>query len=318
MNPLKRTLLVAATSFAVTACSTAGSASPPSLDHQEGAASPVFQPMLVVPLPSLLGDGQAAGRPMDALQARATPLGDVLLALFKDSDINLVVDPAVQAMPCTFDIKRSTVEESFEALLESLDLGLRVGRQLPARAEHGARTRSPVDLMDASAGGCPRWRPGWRDPGRRRQRQGGGGAQGGGGGGFWDEIEESLPSVLGEVGTFVVNRTGVGDPRRGAAERGAPPARDRRHDDGARQQAGVAWRPACSRCVSRTSTASASTGRCCPACSTATRPASAGGGAVIGADRGLGRHRADVRHARRRRLLARRRRAAGPRARCAC
>ena len=47
--------------------------------------------MLVVPLPNLTGGAAPAGRPMDALQARATPLGDVLLALFKDSDINLVV-----------------------------------------------------------------------------------------------------------------------------------------------------------------------------------------------------------------------------------
>ncbi|MBL8735512.1 MAG: hypothetical protein JNL12_03725 [Planctomycetes bacterium] len=204
MNPLKRTLLVAATTFAVTACSTAGSASPPSLDHQEGAASPVFQPMLVVPLPSLLGDGQAAGRPMDALQARATPLGDVLLALFKDSDINLVVDPAVQAMPCTFDIKRSTVEESFESLLESLDLGYEWDGNF-LRVQNMVRDTVLVDLMDASAGGAQGGGQGGGTQGGGSQ--GGSGAQGGGGG-FWDEIEESLPSVLGEGASFVVNRTG--------------------------------------------------------------------------------------------------------------
>lgn len=206
MSPLNRTLLVAATAFAASACSTAGSASPPSVDHQEGAAQPVFQPMLVVPLPSLQADGPSAGRPMDALQARATPLGDVLLALFKDSDINLVVDPAVQAMPCTFDIKRSTVEESFETLLESLDLGYEWDGNF-LRVQNLVRDTVLVDLMDASVATA----------GSNGQNGGQGGTQGGGqsggGGGngmqgsFWDEIEESLPSVLGEGSSFVLNRT---------------------------------------------------------------------------------------------------------------
>lgn len=211
MKPLNRTLLVAATSFAVTACSTAGSASPPSLDHQEGAAPPVFQPMLVVPLPSLQGDSQAAGRPMDALQARATPLGDVLLALFKDSDINLVVDPAVQAMPCTFDIKRSTVEESFESLLESLDLGYEWDGNF-LRVQNLVRDTVLVDLMDANAAMAA---AGGAQGAGQGGGQGGGagagaGAAAGGGeqGSFWDEIEESLPSVLGEGSSFVINRTG--------------------------------------------------------------------------------------------------------------
>lgn len=212
MNPLNRTLLVVATTIAATACTTAGSASPPSLDHQEGAAPPVFQPMLLVPLPSLQGDGTPAGRPMEALQARATPLGDVLLALFKDSDINLVVDPAVQALPCTFDIKRSTVEESFESLLESLDLGYEWDGNF-LRVQNVVRDTVLVDLMDASAASSGGGANGGNSNGGAANGGGNGGGSGastGGGssqGSFWDEIEESLPSLLGEGSSFVINRT---------------------------------------------------------------------------------------------------------------
>ena len=208
MNQVSRSLSLVAAMVAATACATNDSASPPRLDHLEGAAGPAFQPMLVVPMPPLQAQGTAAGRPMEALQARATPLGDVLLALFKDSDINLVVDPAVQATECTFDIKRSTVEETFEALLDSLDLGYQWdGRFLHIRGR--VEETIAVDLMDAAMGG----QAGVGQGGGGQGGGGGGGQNGGGQGGgamqtsFWDEIEESLPTVLGQDGTFVINRT---------------------------------------------------------------------------------------------------------------
>ena len=114
--------LTVALAMLATACSTAGSASEPVADYEVGAAAPVYQPMLVVPLPELTQASAPIGSPMEALQARQTSLGDVMMALFKDSDINIVISPDVQAYECTFDIKQSTVEQAFEALLESLDL----------------------------------------------------------------------------------------------------------------------------------------------------------------------------------------------------
>jgi type II secretory pathway component GspD/PulD (secretin)/Flp pilus assembly protein TadD len=198
MNRAFRSLAVATATLA--ACSVPGGASPPRLDHEEGNGAPSFQPLLVVAVPALQ-PGAAVGRPMDALQARATPLADVLLTLFRDSDLNLVIDPAVQGRECTVDIKRSTVEETFEALLEGLDLGYEWDGTF-LRIVPTVEATVVVDLMTgaASGGGGP------------GGGSGGGSGGGGSGGGassasFWDDLEQTLPNVLGADGTFVLNRT---------------------------------------------------------------------------------------------------------------
>ena len=208
MNPLCHRLALAALVVVSSACATHGSASPPRLDSLEGVGAPVFQPMMVVPLPALQdGVSQQGGR-VEALQARNSPIGDVLLALFKDSDINLLIDPDVQATSCTFDIKRATIEEAFEALLQSQDLGyewdgsfLRVGTTM--------RETVRIDIMDPTMAGA-----GMMQQGGPQGAGGGGAAMAGVGMGgmglmnsFWEEVEESLPELLGEEGTFVVNRT---------------------------------------------------------------------------------------------------------------
>jgi len=193
-----RSILAVVAVVSASACHTSGGASPPRLDHEDGASAPVFQPMLVVPLPELQQNRAAVGRPMDALQARETPVGDVLLALFKDSDINLVIEPDVQAVDCTFDIKRSTVEEAFEALLESLDLAYEWDGSF-LRIQDTVRETIKIDLIET---------------GGQQNQQGGdtnqGGNQAGGQVGsqtsFWDDLEESLPTVLGEDATAVINR----------------------------------------------------------------------------------------------------------------
>ena len=59
MNQVSRSLSLVAAMVAATACATPDSASPPRLDHLEGAAGPTFQPMLVVPMPPLSGRGGA-------------------------------------------------------------------------------------------------------------------------------------------------------------------------------------------------------------------------------------------------------------------
>ncbi len=175
---------------------------PPHIDHEEAIGDPVFEPMLVVPMPSLEAT-KDTGRSVEALQARRTPIGDVLLTLFKDSDINLLVDPDVQALECTFDIKRSTVEESFEALLRSLDLGYEWDGSYLRVRRHVRRTVH-VDLMESTATGAA----------GAGQGSGSNGSSGSGGGNgaagenndFWEQLQGSLQTVLGEDATFVVNR----------------------------------------------------------------------------------------------------------------
>jgi MSHA biogenesis protein MshL len=194
---------------ACSGCMANGNAATSSLDRDVGGGRPAYQPMLVVPLPSMQV-APPAGRAMDALQARRTPVGDVLLAMFKDSDINLLVDPQVQAAECTFDIKRSTVEEAFEALLASLDLGYEWDGSF-LRVRETVRETLHVDIMSApnTGGGGTR--------GGNAGGSGGGNSSGGNGGssgasgasspGFWEELQGALPRLLGEDARFVVNRS---------------------------------------------------------------------------------------------------------------
>ena len=197
MKSAARSLVAVAAGIVATACSTAGGASPPHRDQEDGAGAPMFQPMLVVPLPPLDGDATAAGRPMEALQSRGTPLSDVLLALFKDSDINLVVDPTVQAIECTFDIKKSTVEEAFEALLATFDLGYEWDGTF-LRVKPMVEATIGVDLMAGAAQTA-----GGSTSSESAASSTGGSAQADD---FWQQLEQSLPQVLGEGATFVVNK----------------------------------------------------------------------------------------------------------------
>lgn len=194
MRTASRNLHIVLAAVAAAACATPGGGSPPRLDHEQGAGAPVFSPMLVVPLPPLQA-APAAGRAVEALQARRTPLGDVLMALFKDSDINLLVDPAVQAAECTFDIKRSTIEDAFDALLHSQDVAYEWdGSFLRVRAT--ARETVRIDVMDRSdAGGST--------ASSSSSSSSAGGAQNRG---LWEELENNLPTLLGEGSTYVVNR----------------------------------------------------------------------------------------------------------------
>ncbi|MCB9878165.1 MAG: hypothetical protein H6835_11240 [Planctomycetes bacterium] len=198
---IHRSVVAVAAMVVASACSTSGGASPPRLDHEDGASKPVYQPLLVVPVPELQRTQAPVGRPMEALQARQTPIGDVLLALFKDSDINLVIEPDVQAIDCTFDIKRSTVEEAFEALLQSLDLAYEWDGSF-LRIRDTMRDTLTIDLIDpgngssSGAGGT-----GGNNSGNNANSNGAAGGQS-----FWDDVQQNLPTVLGEDATFVVNR----------------------------------------------------------------------------------------------------------------
>jgi type II secretory pathway component GspD/PulD (secretin)/Tfp pilus assembly protein PilF len=188
---------VAAVAAVLSGCVSHGEPSRPRLDHLDGVGAPVYQPMLVVPLPALQTGGESAGRQVEALQARRSPIGDVLLTLFKDSDINLLIDPEVQATDCTFDIKRSTIEEAFEALLQSQDLGYEWDGSF-LRVSTMVRDTVHVDIMDSSTAA----------PAAQSSSPTGSGSSGGGGASaFWEEMQSSLPNLLGEGASFVVNRT---------------------------------------------------------------------------------------------------------------
>ncbi|MBK8096334.1 MAG: tetratricopeptide repeat protein [Planctomycetes bacterium] len=170
-------------------------ASPARLDADDAVGAPVYQPMLVVAMPALSGPGQGR-KPMEALQARNTPIGDVLLTMFRDSDVNLLIDQEVQAVSCTCDIKKSTVEETFEALLRSLDLGYEWDGSF-LRIRNRVRATIFVDMLAASAGGG----------GGGGSDSGGGGGGSSGGTGFWSALEETLPQILGSTGNAVLNQS---------------------------------------------------------------------------------------------------------------
>lgn len=179
------------------ACATSGGASPPTLDHEANVGAPVFRPLLVVPLPPPHDGTARPGRVVEAMQARATPLGDVLRTLFKDSDLNLVIDPASAALECTFDVKRSTVEEVFEALLAGHDLAYQWDGSF-LRVVDRVQETITIDLMEATSS----------EGGEGDSGSSGGSSSGSGGGavGFWEDIATNLPQVLGEDATFVINR----------------------------------------------------------------------------------------------------------------
>ncbi len=195
--------VVAAWGAAVLACCTPmGEASPPRLDQDDGAGSAVYRPMLVVPMPELSAT-RSTGRAMQSLQARNSAVGDVLLALFKDSDINLIVDPDVAATPCTFDIKQSTIEQAFEALLESVDLGYSWDGGF-LRVTDRVRETMYVDLMSVENTIGPNMQGAAAAGGGQANA----GAQGAGQNDvdFWADLETMLPQVLGDGADAVINR----------------------------------------------------------------------------------------------------------------
>ncbi|MEZ5988458.1 MAG: hypothetical protein R3F30_04930 [Planctomycetota bacterium] len=114
-------LLAWLTALLCVGCSSLGPGSGPQHVSQapEPAAEP-FRPLLVLPLPAL-AQGDRKGTKLETLSGRDSSIQDVLLSLFKDSDINLLVDPDVHGT-ATFDVKGSTVEHAFETLLRTLDL----------------------------------------------------------------------------------------------------------------------------------------------------------------------------------------------------
>ncbi len=163
-----------------------------SLEPQPQALA--YEPMVVVPLPVPLS-AQVRGNPLAALSARATPVQDLLLTLFKDGNVNLVVDPTVTGT-ATFDIKGTTVEHAFEVMMQSLDLAYRYEGDFLIVAPRERRIFD-VDLLAnaiSAASGT----------------SGASGASGGDGGevvDVWAALTTDLQEILGERGTAVLNPT---------------------------------------------------------------------------------------------------------------
>jgi type II secretory pathway component GspD/PulD (secretin) len=184
-------LLTVAAVAAISGCSGA----PAPTSHRDSAdlvGEPVYQPMLVVGMPPLRPVA-GSGRPIEAMTARGTPVADVLLGMFKDSDINLLIDQAVQTSNCTFDIKHATIEEAFESLLRSLDLGYEWDGNFLRIRDTVQRTFF-VDLLPVSQETSSSGASTGTAPGDKPRTD------------FWTEIDKVMPQVLG-TGKAIVNQS---------------------------------------------------------------------------------------------------------------
>ena len=103
----------------------------PEVDKQESARQATadslrqFRGLGVTLLPAKFpGQTETGDARRTELASSGAPLREVMLTLFKDSGVNLLIDPDVTGT-ATFDIKGANLEEAFEALLESYDLAYR-------------------------------------------------------------------------------------------------------------------------------------------------------------------------------------------------
>ncbi len=151
-----------------------------------------YDPMLVVPLPLLEIDNNA-GTPLSSLSGKNVAATDLLLSLFKDSDINLLID-ADATGTLSFDVKNTTVEAAFEAFLRDMDLTYEWDGNF-MRIKNSQRGIYNVDLINASSSN--------QSGGSSGQSSGG---SGGSGGDPWSMIENDLQSIIGEEGSFITNR----------------------------------------------------------------------------------------------------------------
>lgn len=158
-----------------------------------------FRPMLVLPLPSLRSPDKT-GTPLETLSGRNTEIRDVLLSLFKDSDINLLVDPDVQGT-ATFDVKGSTVEKAFETLLRTLDLAYEWDGEF-LRVSTKERETFYVDLLGEDPqqlSASPSANP------NSGSSAGGGGGSGAGDLSTWDGITEDLEKIAEGQSSLLIN-----------------------------------------------------------------------------------------------------------------
>ncbi|MEM7202057.1 MAG: tetratricopeptide repeat protein [Planctomycetota bacterium] len=121
--------------------------------------------------------------PVDALSTRDVSVRDVLRALFRDSDVSLVIDPTVQGRG-TFDLKQVRAEEVLQSVLDAFDLAYRWDGQV-LRILPTERRVFDVDLpaRDPTEAAATVGAAGAEGAGAAGAGAGAGGANGAGGGG---------------------------------------------------------------------------------------------------------------------------------------
>lgn len=139
-----------------------------------------YEPLVVMPAPEI-SEESAVGTPLAAFSGRDTPVKDVLLTMFKDSDLNLLVDSNV-AGTATYDIKATTVEHAFDSLTRYLDLAYEFDGDFVRVRDHERRTFN-LDFLNSASGG-----------------EGGGASLD-----VWGRVKEDLPTLVGTEGQVIVN-----------------------------------------------------------------------------------------------------------------
>jgi MSHA biogenesis protein MshL len=190
---MKRLPLAVAGAWLLAACAAPRQNQAAAPEPADAAALPSYQPMLLLPMPDLRA-ARAAAVPLAAMSGRDTPIGDLLLALFKDSDVNLLVDPGVEGS-LTFDIKNSTVEEALEALLRSIDLAYEWDGGF-LRVRERVRQTFDVDVPSREA----------QAAGSAAQSSSSSSSSAGDGGSLWDTLSADLATLAGD-GQVILNRT---------------------------------------------------------------------------------------------------------------
>ncbi len=148
---------------------------------------------------------------VEAFSSREAGIQDVLSVLFKDSGINLMIEGDVKGT-ATFDIKKSTLEDSFLALLRAYDLGYSWDgtflRILPK-----VHRIFDVDFPSEETARSNGLQGGRKSAGGSGSGSGGGqGSSSGNGSGsgavqFWDVMKKNLTEVISkdDGATLVVN-----------------------------------------------------------------------------------------------------------------
>ena len=162
-------------------------------------ATQSFPGLGIATLPAHFESEAQQGSHVSSFAARDAELRDTLMTLFKDSDINLIIDSEVQGR-ASFDIKASTLEEVFAALLESYDLAYRWDGDF-LRIEAAASRVFDVDFpgnKNKASGGIL--------AGGAGAAVGGSSSNGNANRGFWTLLEKDLRSIGEGSRRIVVNR----------------------------------------------------------------------------------------------------------------
>jgi len=207
----------------------AACAAPPAPDDREDAETALrrFRGLSVQVMPPRHLEASAAAARIESFSARDARLQDVLLTLFKDSDVNVVLDPGLGDEVATFDVKGAPLAEAFQQILATYDLAYRFDGSF-LRIGRVARRVFDVDFP-ASAGGSPAAADASGEPGAlgsAAAMAGVSGASGGAAASFWSAMRADLAALVSEQPDVRL----VTNPNLGAVVVEGPPSVLRRVD----------------------------------------------------------------------------------------